>query len=264
MNQLPTGMMKWSSRPADDKRRRERDNQRRHRERVRSHVAQLEARLAETELQLRQALLAIHHLTLELNRARLPVSTSQLDCTSAAARCPSSLPPPSPAQTCSPSQAPSKPESPDDAVISHRPDYSECDGGEYLLQSTTDESRPQTAARCTASYEAKERNSRDDFSSSEESPLLAITSNSDPKASCGCDIAADEEACRNMPPPEAGESTTRCRDAYRLIMERNYSGWDNGRLHRWLGPGFRGPVVAGDGCRVENMLLFTVLDRITS
>ena len=90
------------------------------------------------------------------------------------------------------------------------------------------------------------------------------TAGAAPQTCCQSTLAADEAACCDMEPPDAGESTTQCRDAYRLIKERNFSGWDNDAVRRWLAPGYRGPIAPDGGCRVENMLLFALLDRLTS
>lgn len=264
MSQLQDSVMKWSSRPQDDRRRRVRDNQRRHRERTRSHVTHLETRLAETEIQLREALLTIKHLTSELDRYRKPASTDRPDETTVRNV---SLPlkPPSPEAQCRPKvHILLEPEPPNDVVDGLGYESNSGGGDEDTARSIVSE-RPVSIAEPSATPRATEKDcSHRDLASSTKSPLLGAAYSREVGTGCGCDVVADEEACRDMDPPQAGESTTRCRDAYRLIMDRNYSGWDHDALRRWLGPGFRGPVSAGDGCRVENMLLFALLDRITS
>lgn len=65
-------------------------------------------------------------------------------------------------------------------------------------------------------------------------------------------------------PPTTAESTTRCRDAYRIIVEQNYADVDQATISQWLQPGFRAPITSGDGCRVENKLLFALLDFVSS
>lgn len=73
-----------------------------------------------------------------------------------------------------------------------------------------------------------------------------------------------EQGCFDMPPPSPGKSTTRCQDAYVIIAQQNYRWLDISAIRRWLEPGFRGPIVEGDGCRVETDLLFALLDFISS
>ncbi|KPM34829.1 hypothetical protein AK830_g11746 [Neonectria ditissima] len=76
--------------------------------------------------------------------------------------------------------------------------------------------------------------------------------------------SVDEESCCDLNPPGPEESTTRCRDAYKIIAEQNYAGLDAFTLREWLQPGFRGASAKDDGCRVENGLLFSLLDHISS
>lgn len=77
-----------------------------------------------------------------------------------------------------------------------------------------------------------------------------------------------ERECAGLPPPGPDESTTRCRDAFKIIAGQNYSGLDLSAIRGRLRPGFRGSLVGvaddGGGCRVDNRLLFALLDFMSS
>jgi hypothetical protein len=73
-----------------------------------------------------------------------------------------------------------------------------------------------------------------------------------------------EEDYRHLQPPGPTESTTRCRDAYKIIAQQNFAQLDLSTVHIWLEPGFRGPPIEDDGCRVENQILFALLDYVNS
>lgn len=77
-------------------------------------------------------------------------------------------------------------------------------------------------------------------------------------------LSGDEQGSACLQPPDPEESTTRCRDAYRLIADLNYQGLESSTLHKWLQPGFRSASAKDDSCRVENKLLFALLDYVSS
>jgi hypothetical protein len=60
------------------------------------------------------------------------------------------------------------------------------------------------------------------------------------------------------------ESTTRYRDAFRIIAEQNYACLEFSTVCGWLQSGFRQASAEEDGCRVKNNLLFALLDYISS
>jgi hypothetical protein len=72
-----------------------------------------------------------------------------------------------------------------------------------------------------------------------------------------------ELVCCDLLPLGPGDSTTRCRDAYIMIAQQNYRGLEVSAIRGWLGPGFRGAIIKGDGCRVGTDLLFALLDFIS-
>ncbi|EGE78405.1 hypothetical protein BDDG_01342 [Blastomyces dermatitidis ATCC 18188] len=61
----------------------------------------------------------------------------------------------------------------------------------------------------------------------------------------------------------ADESTTSCAQAFIFISQQNFKGVDASVIERWLCCGFRQATDPREGCRVENNLLFQVLDFIS-
>ncbi|KAM4058780.1 hypothetical protein HRG_006273 [Hirsutella rhossiliensis] len=253
---------KWSSKSADDRRIRVRDNQRRHRERARSHVAQLESKLAGTELQLLQALATVQRLTAELGHVRASGSATRAD--EATTRNPS---PPSRSSSQPPRPSSHSPLAQHQACP--KPMRASEPDDDHLVTNTACRSNIVAGGLLGALHTTQRRHFHGD------SELLVPTDHLvDPLLACaprcetwvGYDGAVgnhEEEYC-TMPPPKPKESTTRCRDANQLITERNYAGLEPWLIHRWLRPGYRGPVAEGDGCRVDHRLLFALLDHITS
>jgi hypothetical protein len=68
--------------------------------------------------------------------------------------------------------------------------------------------------------------------------------------------------CNNYP-PVLDESTTLCSKAYALIAQQNFRGLDTSTLRNWLESGFRRGKSQNEGCRVQNPLLFSLLDFIS-
>ncbi|KAF2263561.1 hypothetical protein CC78DRAFT_533837 [Lojkania enalia] len=69
--------------------------------------------------------------------------------------------------------------------------------------------------------------------------------------------------CATRPPPSSTESTTLCSQAYVLISEHNFKGVDAATIRMWLFQGFRRARREGEGCRVENGVLMSLLDFIS-
>ncbi|PGG96323.1 hypothetical protein GX51_07887 [Blastomyces parvus] len=61
----------------------------------------------------------------------------------------------------------------------------------------------------------------------------------------------------------ADESTTPCTQAFVFISQQNFKGVDASVIERWLSRGFRKATDPTEGCRVENNLLFQLLDFIS-
>ncbi|OJD25610.1 hypothetical protein ACJ73_03021 [Blastomyces percursus] len=61
----------------------------------------------------------------------------------------------------------------------------------------------------------------------------------------------------------ADESTTPCTQAFLFISQQNFKGIDASVIERWLCRGFRQATDPREGCRVENNLLFQLLDFIS-
>lgn len=69
--------------------------------------------------------------------------------------------------------------------------------------------------------------------------------------------------CNNYP-PVLDESTTLCSKAYVLIAQQNFRGLDTNTLRDWLESGFRRGRNQKEGCSVQNLVLFSLLDFISS
>jgi hypothetical protein len=243
---------KWSIKPDDHKAARLRNNQRRHRERVKNHAATLEARLEETQLQLQRALARISELTEELRLARaLPAETT---VSPVALSRTGDLPDTSAARDC------------EGAIF----------GGEscaaqalYELSAGRNPSScvGRTGGRCSSQYGPAVHNPvvPDGGLAKQPSPILSgpykehIIPQSLLTVTYGKKVGAGEEDYENLPPPGPNESTTRCRDAIAIIEKQNYNGLDIPAIRERLQPGFR-----GYGCRVDNRLLFTLLDSMNT
>ncbi|KAH7120931.1 hypothetical protein B0J11DRAFT_52452 [Dendryphion nanum] len=70
-------------------------------------------------------------------------------------------------------------------------------------------------------------------------------------------------SCKTRPPPAPTESTTLCSQAYVLIAQQNFRGIDPATIRTWLFQGFRRAQRKGEGCRVENTALMSLLDFIS-
>ena len=71
---------------------------------------------------------------------------------------------------------------------------------------------------------------------------------------------SEDDTYTLLPPPPRGKSTSLCREAYTIIAQQNRKGLDDAFIKRWLESGFHGSLHRGGGCRVDNRLLFELLD----
>ncbi|KAK0615685.1 Glyoxalase/Bleomycin resistance protein/Dihydroxybiphenyl dioxygenase [Bombardia bombarda] len=67
--------------------------------------------------------------------------------------------------------------------------------------------------------------------------------------------------CAFLPPPQPGESTMTCREAFSIIKERIMPEFDLDQAREWLKPGFRRATCPGTGCRVQTHILFSFSSR---
>ncbi|SPO04113.1 uncharacterized protein DNG_06796 [Cephalotrichum gorgonifer] len=254
-----SGMIsKWSVKPADHKAVRIRNNQRRHRERVKNHTATLEARLEETQLQLEKALARVAELTEELRLAKalIPVETiSPMALNRSGTAGVICVARKDESAFIAEADCPPTQEADGLFAVRNSPSCVLNKGDKSLLQ-------PELPTQKTIHTDG-------------ELPRLFSPVLSSPPAeqditpqglAVGYDevVAGGEQDYDSLPPPNPDESTTRCRDAFTIIMMQNYSGLDLSAIRRRLQPGFRGSSASGDGCRVDNKLLFALLDAISN
>ncbi|OAX85529.1 hypothetical protein ACJ72_00067 [Emergomyces africanus] len=62
---------------------------------------------------------------------------------------------------------------------------------------------------------------------------------------------------------QSDESTTPCSQAFVFISQQNFRGIDASMIEKWLSRGFRQATDPREGCRVENSILFQLLDFIS-
>jgi hypothetical protein len=70
-------------------------------------------------------------------------------------------------------------------------------------------------------------------------------------------------SCSTRPPPSPSESTTLCAQAFAMISQVNFRNVDAVQVRAWLAQGYRRAGSAGEGCSVENSVLWGVLDYIS-
>lgn len=100
-------------------------------------------------------------------------------------------------------------------------------------------------------------------SESHNSPVLGSIWTEETRQMHDAVLDVDEKASSNLKPPEADETITRCRDAYRLVADLNYAGLEPVALRALMEPGFRGLSAEEGTCGIENKWLFAVLDKIS-
>jgi hypothetical protein len=224
-----------------------RENQRRHRARVKDQVATLEEKLVEKEALLAKAEERIAQLTAALEYERLRVVNEKIG------------PPPKgslegPQKTISPKSF--------SATELYQP---------ILASSKEDSTEPgkrPCEGRCPWVYlstvgTAKSSSSSDLQSSDTIDPINnAILFNESSSYAETVELATKQ--CLDLDPPRFGESTTLCITAYNLIDQQNYRGLETSTVYQWLRQGFRSGHDRLDGCRVENSILFSLLDFVSS
>ena len=245
-------VLKWAAKPSGTNRKTQvRDNQRRHREKVRNYIAQLEAELESSQKQLQNAFATVDRLRAQLdsalsNGARTSATLDD-DMSAAAANDENGL------QTDA-----SEPESKrepikervDNANETHAtPVYGGCRKTCHRASQTEIQGEAGISQRLMQD-------------SATINPLLSSAIVRDLQSYTWPD-KCEGNYC-TMKPPGSSISTTRCLDALRTIAENNYAGLDVATIHKRLQPGYRRPSENQDGCRVDNQLLFALLDRITS
>ncbi len=227
---------RWSSKPAEHKLARARANQQRHRERVKRRMAELESDLAKTQGDLQVALLKIERLEAELEAARSVVDVNYDS-----------------------SMASGNPNAEKDISVPSSPSLQLASAiPPRELPCLMEKGAPKTT------LDTKLGSSSHVMFGHKSSPLLPCPSTAEAGNAFDATMRAEEERCSRLRPPSCDESTTRCRDAYEIITAQNYAGVEAAILHAWLRPGFRGALAEGGGCRVENKMLFTLLDHISS
>jgi hypothetical protein len=244
-------MGKWSVKPASDNAARLRNNQRRHRKRRKDYVEELESRLAETQRQLDQALLRITELSEDLSRAQS--GTAVLE----------GHHPPQEASTTGS-------ETVTEARSWQSFDYRSKGSEEHDIQSFHISSwREEDSTRQPRADVNTGLSFPDDASSWGLAPFIPDSRTSNvamQEHAIHFEVFEDmgNQECCSLPLPEEGRSTTRCRDAFLVISQQNHKAVDISIIREWLEPGFRRPFSEGDGCRVDTVLLFTLLDWISS
>jgi hypothetical protein len=92
----------------------------------------------------------------------------------------------------------------------------------------------------------------------QEEPMPARAS---PGVVPDCDCMGENP--ESWPEGESRYGTTLCADAGELIRQYNTLGIDPAHIKKRLWAGFRKEASAGEGCRVQNQLLFEVLNEIS-
>ncbi len=228
-----TRLHKFSCKPPGHDAARQRDNQRRHRARVKGRIADLEASLSSTQSRLDDALRRIESLTAELQRLQHAAS-------------------PRPATRPTPVQTPAQPQptpSPEPTTCCER------DGSDEAERDSIAENMPPPF---DASPQAGSLSTREPWSISPPPPA-----NLPERSLLSYGLEDPDNDCALLPPPNIGESTIPCREAYSIIKNRSSPEFDLSTATEWLKPGFRRAVVPGTGCRVQTHMLFAFVDYIT-
>ncbi|OJJ47627.1 hypothetical protein ASPZODRAFT_131173 [Penicilliopsis zonata CBS 506.65] len=117
------------------------------------------------------------------------------------------------------------------------------------------------------------RDSTNGSTSDMMSPNTRQTSISEVSGTPPMTVTPDEEICGccndplddTWPSVEAGDlNTTLCSVAGELLRQYNIKGMDVCEIREKLWAGFRKGTIPGQGCRVENQLLFQVLDEMSN
>ncbi|KAM7190769.1 hypothetical protein V8F20_009565 [Naviculisporaceae sp. PSN 640] len=235
---------KFSTKPAGYEAARQRENQRRHRARVKSRITDLEANLEATQHRLEEALKRIEELTAEVQRLQSATQASagiskQADLTSPASKTAEPVP----------SSCGGGCNSTENACSSQKA---------LDLSGDSDLNPDSTSAIGLLHLEAGPATLPTSPVHTVETASLQFNSNSQT-------VTNDpNDDCDLLPPPNPGESTMRCREAYSMLKDRVMAEFDPELATEWLKPGFRRAVCPGDGCRVQTHVLFAFVDHITS
>lgn len=225
-----------------------RENQRRHRARVKDQVATLEEKLAEKEALLAKAEERIVELTAALEFERSRTTERQTESTSDSSLEEIEETIPAEHIQLAEIQLQQSPTSIDDeyAPAGKRPCEGRCPWV-YLATVGTADSQP------SPSSSVRDTN---------ESPNDIITLTGSSSYTETVELATKK--CLDLDPPRFGESTTLCITAYNLIDQQNFRGLATSTVYQWLRQGFRSGHDRTDGCRVENSILFSLLDFVSS
>jgi hypothetical protein len=226
-----------------------RENQRRHRARVKDQVATLEEKLVEKEALLAKAEERIAQLTAALEHERLRGVNEQIG--------------PTPKGSL---EGPQK-------TISPEP-FSVTELYQPILASPKEDStepgkRP-CEGRCPWVYLSTVGTAKSPSSSSSElqsSDTIDLINDVIPlneSSSYAETVELATKQCLDLDPPRFGESTTLCITAYNLIDQQNYRRLETSTVYQWLRQGFRSGHDRLDGCRVENSILFSLLDFVSN
>lgn len=227
-----------------------RENQRRHRAKIKDQVTTLEDKLAEKEALLAKAEEQIAELTAALEFERSRPRERQIETT------------PDTSFADTEQTTPEEFIQPDEIQLQQsRTSVDEdftpagkrpCEGRcpwVYLATVGTADSQPSPLPSSS---------SRD----SNDSPKDMITLTGSSSYTETVELATKQ--CLDLDPPRFGESTTLCITAYNLIDQQNFRGLEISTVYQWLRQGFRSGHDRMDGCRVENSILFSLLDFVSS
>jgi hypothetical protein len=224
-----------------------RENQRRHRAKIKDQVATLEKRLAEKEVLLAKAEERIVELTAAYEVEHLRAGEKQTECVSDEALIDTQttllaglVPPIEVAQ--SPTAFPDG----DSTTSRKRPCEGRCPWV-YLSTVGTTKSQPSPTSESFDTIEST-------------NDVITLTGQSSYTET----VELATKQCLDLDPPRFGESTTLCITAYNLIDQQNYRGLETSTVYQWLRQGFRSGHDRLDGCRVENSILFSLLDFVSS
>jgi hypothetical protein len=222
---------------------------------VKNYIALLESNLAETKLELQKALETIAELRADLSNCNAPFSSSS-------------------SATAKDKNNPTRSECSTQTQLFLAP----VDQGKHhpLLSSCLDWDNDKqihnphkgTGPCCKADKKPRGINAHTDCQTSYGEEGSEQNSLHVPETLYNVNVTAihggimDDDMLGSLEPPAPTESTTRCRDALTIIEAQNFRNLEPDAIRVWLEPGFRKAMSKGDGCRVENNLLFALLNHI--
>lgn len=223
-----------------------RENQRRHRARIKDQASALEGKLAEKDALLAKAEERIAELTAALEFERLQTRERRLERASDESL--HVTPDTAPADWVSPTNLQYQPTSVslnEGAIAAGRRPCEGCCPWVYLSTGGTAKSDP------PSSLGDKGDPTNDALTLTGSSSYIET-------------VELAMKQCLDLDPPRFGESTTLCITAYNLIDQQNYRGLETSTMYQWLRQGFRSGHDQLDSCRVENGILFSLLDFVSS